>query len=147
MAKVKKTHALLAVLFVLVGVGLLPMRKVGAAGANDWNEGSESSATTVTANMVVSSGSVLLDAITLSSITVPSGYVIIRDSNPTANSVVTLVFFSSDTTTGLAAVTGLYRTFPRPLRFNRGLASEATSCPTGTALCYTLHFRRVSDVR
>lgn len=143
----KLNNAVLAILIALCGIGLLSMSKAEAAGANEWYLASESSATTVTSNMVVSSGPTLLDAISLSSSTAASGYVIIRDSNPTSNSVVTLIFFSSDTAvSGQTASLGAYRTFNPPLRFSRGLAAEATSCPSGSSLCYSVHFRRISDI-
>ena len=152
MAKlVKKTNALLAILFVLVGIGLLSNRQLMAAGTNEWLAASASSATSVTAAMNPFDGRGLIDGIILSSQPAAAAYVEVRDS-ATANGSYTstfgpiaTVFFSSNTTTaGASAAQGLVVSFKPPLRIYNGLSINASNCNTNT-MCYSVQYRQVSD--
>ena len=147
MAKLnRRTNALLAILFVLVGVGRM---ELNAAGANEWYEASESSATPTTDAINPADGKLLIDGVILGSAAASQAYVEFRDSNTAnvlrdiVNTPKAVVFFGTNTVVGALPV-GTVVMFPRPLRFLNGLSANASNCNTN-AMCFSVLFRRVQD--
>ena len=150
MATTKDRRALLDILFVLVGL-TIPIAKVRAAGAEEWNLASESTATASTEAMLPFSGKGLVDGLILSSAAATGAYVTLRDTNTANASLATafapklVVFFGTNTVTAGQQAQGIVYQFARPLRITNGLSVNASNCPTAPQICYTVLFRRVVD--
>ena len=146
-SSLRKTTCLLAILFVLVGINSAELK---AAGALDWTQASESSATRTTAALNQFDGKGLIDGVIMSSQSANQAYVEIRDT-ATANSSyeqphdpIVTVFFGTTTALANAQPLGNVVIFPRPFRVYNGLSTRASNCNTLTN-CYTVLYRRVQD--
>ena len=155
MAKLLKTNATLAILFVLVGVGV---KELKAEGAKEWAGASISTTANSGAAMIVStlSRNILDGVIFSSTIFNASGFVEIRDSD-TANvsligngkSGAIVTFFASGTPVGVNTSNGGAEhmfLIPRGIRIYKGISANAVGCAAGNSSpCYTVLYRQVED--
>ena len=156
MAKLKKTNALLAILFVLVGVGVFSVKELKAAGALEWEKASISSAAMSVEPINPCDGQCIAVGILISSnLANTGGWVALRDTDTaTASDGGPGGLFSPFVVVSASMTISAKGNFSQPLpvmfdggiRAYRGISANAAGCPTAsTANCYTVLFKRVSD--
>lgn len=140
--------AKLVCLVALLGAFVLSVEEAKAVSAQEWAEGSVSTAVTSNGSYNPYDGKALIDGLVFNSSAAANAHIELRDSSDTAMTgtpLMGLFFFSTNAVTASLGSSSYILNFARPIRVVQGIDVRSSGCNANGNFCYSVLYRQVED--